>query len=46
VPPDIARLGRFLPEGHPVGPMQPPPEDTNREYPHTLDLRRRSYWTR
>ncbi|MFZ5533310.1 MAG: DUF2126 domain-containing protein [Pseudomonadota bacterium] len=46
VPPDIARLARFLPEGHPLGPMQPPPEEINREYPHTLDLRRRSHWTR
>jgi uncharacterized protein (DUF2126 family) len=44
VPPDVARLARFLPDGHPIGPMQPPSEETNREYPHTLDLRRRSAW--
>ncbi|MFZ5604006.1 MAG: transglutaminase family protein, partial [Pseudomonadota bacterium] len=31
---------RFYPNGNPPGPMAPPPEETNREYPYTLDLRR------
>ncbi len=39
-PPAFARLGRFYPEGHPPAPMAPPVEEHNREYPHTLDLRR------
>jgi uncharacterized protein (DUF2126 family) len=39
-PPEVAELGRFFPEGHPVGPMEPPREEINKEYPHTLDLRR------
>ena len=30
----------FLPEGTSPGPMAVPPEETNAEYPHTLDLRR------
>ena len=33
-------LGEFLPEGHPPGPMDVPPEEFNAEYPYTLDLRR------
>ena len=32
--------GQFLAEGHPSGPMAVPPEETNAEYPYTLDLRR------
>ena len=31
---------RFYPYGNPPGLMAPPPEETNREYPYTLDLRR------
>ena len=34
--------GQFLAEGHPSGPMAVPPEETNAEYPYTLDLRRSS----
>jgi hypothetical protein len=33
--------GHFVPEGHPVGPMQAPEEDPDPEYPHTLDLRKK-----
>ncbi len=40
-PPEMASVGTFFPEGHPPGPMAPPAEETNREYPYTLDLRRR-----
>ena len=32
--------GSFLAEGTPPGPMAAPPEETNAEYPYTLDLRR------
>ena len=32
--------GRFLAEGTPPGPIDVPPEETNAEYPYTLDLRR------
>jgi len=35
------RLARFWNYGHTPGPMEPPPEDINPDYPHTLDLRRR-----
>ena len=31
---------RFYPHGNPPGPMIPPQEENNREYPYTLDLRR------
>ena len=31
---------RFYPEGSGVGPMSPPAEEPNKEYPFTLDLRR------
>lgn len=37
-----AAPGTFLPDGHPLGTMQIPPEETNAEYPYTLDLRRQS----
>ncbi|MGH8584267.1 MAG: hypothetical protein ACREWG_16145 [Gammaproteobacteria bacterium] len=39
-PPEIAGLGHFFPAGHAPGPMQPPREEINPEYPYTLDLRR------
>jgi len=32
--------GQFSPEGNPLGPITVPLEETNAEYPHTLDLRR------
>ena len=41
-PPVRPRAGRFLAEGHPLGPMDAPPEEHNSEYPYTLDLRRLS----
>jgi uncharacterized protein (DUF2126 family) len=37
--PAAASLGQFYPEGHPPGPMSPPTEEVNSEYPYTLDLR-------
>ncbi len=40
VPPDLARLAEFYPEGSRLGPMAPPPEELLKEYPYTLDLRR------
>jgi uncharacterized protein (DUF2126 family)/transglutaminase-like putative cysteine protease len=40
VPPDLARLAEFHPEGSRLGPMGPPPEELLNEYPYTLDLRR------
>ena len=44
VPPDVRPYlhsgDRFYPEGSGVGPMSPPPEEVNREYPTTLDLRK------
>ncbi len=41
-PPPLASTGgHFVPEGHPVGPMQAPEEDPDPEYPHTLDLRKK-----
>jgi len=42
VPPDAQSLGQFFPEGQPPGPMSPPAEEINSEYPYTLDLRRQS----
>jgi uncharacterized protein (DUF2126 family) len=39
-PPWVDTLSRFVPEGHGVGPMAPPPEEVPGELPHTLDLRR------
>ncbi len=38
--PEFASLGKFFPHGTPPGPMEPPPEEPNREFPYTLDLRR------
>lgn len=40
VPPDLARVARFVPEGGGLRPLAPPPEERTREYPCTLDLRR------
>ena len=40
-PPEFGRMGRFVPEGSPLGPFAPPREEVNAEYPTTLDLRRR-----
>jgi uncharacterized protein (DUF2126 family) len=40
VPPDLARLAEFHPQGGRIGPMAPPPEELLNEYPYTLDLRR------
>ncbi len=37
--PEFASLGKFFPHGTPPGPMEPPREETNREFPFTLDLR-------
>lgn len=34
------RLARFWPFGHTPGPLTPPTEEPNRDFPHTLDLRR------
>ena len=39
-PPAPASTGQFSPEGNPLGPITVPLEETNAEYPHTLDLRR------
>jgi uncharacterized protein (DUF2126 family) len=39
-PPWVDKLFGFVPEGHGVGPMAPPPEEVPGELPHTLDLRR------
>jgi uncharacterized protein (DUF2126 family) len=40
--PDSALAGKFFPQGHVPGPMEPSVEETNYEYPYTLDLRRRT----
>jgi uncharacterized protein (DUF2126 family) len=40
-PPWVGALDRFLPDASRVGPMAPPVEEVNPEYPYTLDLRRR-----
>ncbi|PLY06925.1 MAG: IMP dehydrogenase [Desulfuromonas sp.] len=38
--PEFAQMGRFFAEGTPPGPMEPPQEEFNDEFPYTLDLRR------
>jgi len=40
IPPEVSGMGRFYPHGTVPGPMAPPAEDINSEYPYTLDLRR------
>jgi len=35
------RLARFWQHGHTPGVIDPPPEEVNRDYPYTLDIRRR-----
>ena len=39
-PPWVDTLSRFVPEGHGIGPVAPPPEQPAGEHPHTLDPRR------
>ncbi|MDD5390676.1 MAG: transglutaminase family protein [Gallionellaceae bacterium] len=41
VPPDLARVAEFIPEGGGLRLMAPPPEEPTLEYPYTLDLRRK-----
>ena len=41
-PPTPASIGQFYPKGNPLGPIGVPSEETNAEYPYTLDLRRGS----
>ena len=38
--PSAPATGHFLAEGNPPGPIDVPPEETNAEYPYTLDLRK------
>ena len=39
-PPAFAGLGIFTPSAGPPGPMTPPEEEPNEEFPYTVDLRR------
>ncbi len=41
-PPQYAQLAKFFSDGHVPGPMAPPAEEINPEYPGTLDLRFRN----
>jgi uncharacterized protein (DUF2126 family) len=36
---EARRISRFLPFGHTAGPLEAPPEEHNRDFPLTLDLR-------
>ncbi len=38
-PPELGSLGKFFPNGSPPGPMEPPQEEINDEFPYTFDLR-------
>ena len=40
IPPDLARIAEFTPNGSGLHPLAPPPEEAPHEYPYTLDLRR------
>lgn len=42
--PDLDAVREFFPNEFPPRPMQPPPEESPGEYPHTLDLRRQPSW--
>jgi uncharacterized protein (DUF2126 family)/transglutaminase-like putative cysteine protease len=42
--PEVDALREFFPIGNPPRPMEPPPEESPDEYPHTLDLRRKFNW--
>lgn len=37
---ETRRFTRFFPDGHTPGSIPPPPQESNPEFPHTLDLRR------
>jgi uncharacterized protein (DUF2126 family)/transglutaminase-like putative cysteine protease len=41
--PELEALREFFPN-HDPKPMEPPPEESPDEYPHTLDLRRKGHW--
>ena len=36
---EARRISRFLPFGHTPGPLEAPPEEHNRDFPLTLDMR-------
>jgi len=40
VQPETFRQSRFLPKSYSPGPVNPPPEEDNEEFPYTFDLRR------